>query len=641
MARVKTYSIPHTRDPFINTPLIPAGFDPETGEERFFISTWNANVGCLSALVDTGGKSKIYHFKKNNKWLGGCGAYSAVMTDPDTIWICSELALPVRLTLSTGEYQFFESGARSGLVFAGMQYDPATEKFFAVSCQYQNIMGLSFNIKTQKTVKLYDNFTEATYSRGGFPNSDGKTYTIRFTTCHSSLYQWDPVKETLTEKCMIDERADCMKVIFDETGRAYIPYMGWLDTSDYTFSQGMCPDREMSWFGRIGTNAYGALGNASDTDIYVWDMTTGKTRVLCTIPDGTTYGVALTQSGEIMAVNVYGILYKFSALDGTLLLSRKLDSNAPGALDCLIRVDDRHILGTPFITQRFWIIDTETGEGFDAGRAAPGAGEVLHLWNMGGKIYIASYCNGFLTEYNPEERINFPENPRIVAHPPTGMRPVAFADDGVYLYYSCTHHYGHHGCVLTRYNTQNGKAFYRDDPLPLQGITSLHYNKKHGFLLGASTIAADCDSIEPRTDRCCIIRINPETLEVFQKTEILAGCKYSRILGCIDDETYFISFQMTDGSKVYKLYSVEKDSFESFALPEGTAFRSGTDYPGLFLLTKDGELQVWRLGFDSAEQLETLASMEDAYAVHLTGDSVYLVSPEKVRALDGALKSYI
>ena len=76
-----------------------------------------------------------------------------------------------------------------------------------------------------------------------------------------------------------------------------------------------------------------------DRDIYVWDMTTGKTRVLCTVPDGGDMGVALSQSGEIMAVNVYGMLYKFSAEDGTLLLTRKLDSTAPGRLDCLIKVD--------------------------------------------------------------------------------------------------------------------------------------------------------------------------------------------------------------------------------------------------------------------------------------------------------------
>ena len=79
MAQVKTYPVPRTRDPFINTPLIPAGVNPETGEERFFISTWNANVGCISALVDTGGNSRIYHFKKANKVYAGCGAYSACL----------------------------------------------------------------------------------------------------------------------------------------------------------------------------------------------------------------------------------------------------------------------------------------------------------------------------------------------------------------------------------------------------------------------------------------------------------------------------------------------------------------------------------------------------------------------------------
>ena len=225
MAQIKTYSIPQTREPFVNTPLIPAGIDPETGEERFFISTWNANVGCLSALVDAAGNSRIYRFKKG-KGLAGCGAYSAVLTDPDTVWLCSDLAAPCRLTLSTGEYEFFESGARSQLVFYGMQYDPATEKIFAVSCGHKEIMAMSFHTKTQKTVKLYENFTESSYSHGGFRNSDGKTYTMRFDTGYHALYQWDPEAETLTEKCTIDPRANCFKVIYDDDGKVYLPYMG-------------------------------------------------------------------------------------------------------------------------------------------------------------------------------------------------------------------------------------------------------------------------------------------------------------------------------------------------------------------------------------------------------------------------------
>ena len=48
--KIHTYPVPATRDPFVNTPLIPAGFDPKTGEERFWISTWNDNTGCLGAL---------------------------------------------------------------------------------------------------------------------------------------------------------------------------------------------------------------------------------------------------------------------------------------------------------------------------------------------------------------------------------------------------------------------------------------------------------------------------------------------------------------------------------------------------------------------------------------------------------------
>ncbi|MBR5479961.1 MAG: hypothetical protein IKU84_07255 [Clostridia bacterium] len=58
--KIKKFSVPLTRDPFVNTPLIHAGFDTDSGEERFWISTWNANVGCLGALVTPNGKSRTY-----------------------------------------------------------------------------------------------------------------------------------------------------------------------------------------------------------------------------------------------------------------------------------------------------------------------------------------------------------------------------------------------------------------------------------------------------------------------------------------------------------------------------------------------------------------------------------------------------
>ena len=72
------------------------------------------------------------------------------------------------------------------------------------------------------------------------------------------------------------------------------------------------------------------------------------------------------------------------------------------------------------------------------------------------------------------ERASFPENPRVVAAPHDAMRPNALADDGKrYLYCSMSRHYGHTGCVITRYDTESGLANYNQDQFPSHMVISL------------------------------------------------------------------------------------------------------------------------------------------------------------------------
>ncbi|MBI2441676.1 MAG: hypothetical protein HYV35_09930, partial [Lentisphaerae bacterium] len=55
--RIIRVPLPKTRGPFINAPLISLGADA-AGEERFWISTWNAYSGCLAVLVTESGKHR-------------------------------------------------------------------------------------------------------------------------------------------------------------------------------------------------------------------------------------------------------------------------------------------------------------------------------------------------------------------------------------------------------------------------------------------------------------------------------------------------------------------------------------------------------------------------------------------------------
>ncbi|HTL51317.1 MAG TPA: hypothetical protein VL860_01950, partial [Planctomycetota bacterium] len=473
--KVLTVPIPQTRDPFVNTPLLPVG-PGKNGAERFWISSWNSLEGTIGVLVDEFGQSRIYRFK--NPDYGGF--YSAVQEDDDTLWLCGWLDFVVRLRLSTGKTETFPTGAPHALVFAGMAFDRATGKLFAAAFPPPHIAAFSFDIKNKKTVKLHREFTPQHYMRCSFPNGNG-THTVVMQCPGLEFLQWNPADDSLSTKPLaenLDLHHDgplTYRMIADDRGRRYVPHQGWYDPIAKSFDTGSPkPEKEMPWFARQGTFAYGAEGD----HFYEWDLATGKVRSVCVIPHANYLDTQVTASRRLISVNYDGFFARVDAQTGAPECTQKLATDSIGHVDCLVRVDKDRLIGTPFITQRFWEANLKTGKGFDCGKAAPGGGEILEVWNLRNKIYMAAYGGGELVEYDPRYHPNFPENPRIVADAPGGMRPVAKADDGTSLYYSCSANYGNLGSTLTKFNTRTGLASYSQNPLPNQQINSMVYSKK-------------------------------------------------------------------------------------------------------------------------------------------------------------------
>lgn len=642
--KLHTYPIPATRDPFVNTPLIPAGFDPETGEARFWISTWNDNAGCLGALITPSGKYRIYRIARGDRGIIGCGGYSACLTDNDTVWMISDLQAFCRLTLSTGEYTFFDTGAGSGLVFAGMQYDPAMQKLLAFAFSYPRLQGVSFDTARCQTVRLYDRFTTSTGLQGGFANGNG-TYTVNLTgNGPAQFYRWDPQKETLTQwKSSGCEAQECFKTVTDAAGRVYVPHNGWLDGN--AFCQDNLPQREMQWFGRRENTVYGSESTSDGLDIYTWDISTGAVKKLCSAPDGGS--CILTRDGEILDVTLYGEILKFAS-DGTLLLRVQMEANAPGRVDCLIRVDKKTMLGTPFITQRFWLMDTETGIARDIGRAAPGCGEVLKTWNIGGKLYMASYANGYLTEYDPGKGGQFPENPRILTQAPGGMRPVADAQRGSQLYFACTHHYGTLGCTLTKYDAETEQVVHLDDPIPYQHIISLAFDQTKTRLFAGTTFHSDCDVTATQTDTCYIAELSPDTLEILQLIPAPKGCAYANVIGCLDTDRLLLTFSSKEGpvslwqyhlcGGTYAPLDISLDRFNAGAprfIGCSDIYYAGR--PGLFVIKGTDKVLLCRICEKEPEILREIFNDPGIYAIFLDRQDVYGVTSRNIYIAEDAL----
>ncbi len=643
MAQGKTVRvpIPKGRDPFVNTPLLSLG-PGANGEERFWISTWNACAGCLAVRVTESGEARIYRFNKPPRG----GFYSAVQEDADTLWLCGDLSTVVRLTLSSGKVAAYPTGAPAALVFQGMALDRATGKLFAAAFPYTGTTAFSFDTRGLKPVKVYENLCADKYMRFSFPNPDGTHWCVLHIP-GETLVRWDPLRETVTH-LPFNERLDSEAMgggttyclIADDRGRRYFPSLGWFDPATRRFSRtGPHPRKEMTWFARRGGQAWGCACENGNTRIGLWTLATGAVRDVCVIPDCLLHGVALAKSGKLVAVNLYGEFFRFDGQSGALEVSKRLPTDSVGAVDCLRRIDRDRLLGTPFITQRFWEVNLRTKKGSDCGRAAPGAGEILKTWKIGRTVYMAAYTGGELMAYDPGRPPRFPENPRVVAKPPGGMRPVAAADDGHSIFYACSRHYGVLGSVLTKYDTRTGAACYQADPLPGQQIQSLAYDTVTRSLLAGTTMHADCHSCAPTSDRCYFARIDAQTLTILEQAAAPAGTGAASVLGPMGEGRHLCLCAHTDGVRWFVL---DARAFRVPALsamghlPKDQRQVIATGKPGFFIFHIKQRLELWDMRTQRC--VEILCRRFDGYRFVAQGDSVYLIKPREITVLDGCLR---
>lgn len=524
--------IPPTRDPFINTPLLPLGPD-DRGVERVWISSNNRHAGATGVLVDEHGHPRLYRLRD----LRFSTLYSVARETEDTLLCCSWLDGLMRLHLSSGRRDYFSTGAPHTRVFAGLVYDPATRLAFAAGYDAQAV-AFVYDLKARRAVRLHQGFSEAHYMRCSFPNGDG-THTIVMQCPSLEFIRWDPRRDTVERQVVCAHTDDTpawstaplYRMIADEQGRWFAPPHGWYDPRTRRFDPtGPTPDQPLTFFARVGTTAYGASGRG-DGQFWEWDMATGRTRPFCTIPEGNFLNAWVTPNRKLICINTYGVFYRYDTATGSPERIRVLPTDAVGHTDCLVRIDRDRILGTPFITQRFWELNLRTGQGYDCGKAAPGSGEILLTWAIGAKIYMAAYTGGELVEYDPTRHPHFPENPRVVAKPPHGLRPVAAAAAGRVLFYACSAPYGRCGSVLTRYDTRSGQTCYRATPIPDLQITSLAWDRASRSLLFGSSIHADSRSCPPRAAQAAFGRLDPSDFSLRASCPVPVGVPEAGLVG--------------------------------------------------------------------------------------------------------------
>lgn len=522
--RVDRVTPPEMPGPFVNANVLSLGCDAD-GVERFWCSTYNAISGPRGVVFDEQGRSRMYRFGRPHS-----GFYSAALQDNDTLWLCGDLSCFVRLDLRTGKFQTFKTSADAGtMTFAGMAYDPATRQLFAGGILRR---GVQFDTRTHRA-RLFKDQWPGRNMYYSFANGDG-TWTLVF-HYPASLIRWNPRAGSISESAIKLSESPLQfhyRLLQHPTLGVYLPTLGWYDSvHDRLHSGGPRPSREMMWLGMVSDRAIGGIMRHGNLHIATWNLQTGSVEDQIMLVDTPAQNVALSARGNLVAVSVYGDWRIHDGCDMSLKLSRSTPARARGGVGCLRLIDKTRLLGTTYITQRFWEFNLENGTGQDQGRAAPGSGQITQTCRIAGRIYMAAYSGGELLEYDPRQPAAFPSNPRVVAQHPLALRPLDLQHHKRRIWYACSRKYGQLGSVLFKYDLRSGEARSAVDALGPRAVTSILLDVDNEELVVGSSIQADQGSATPRVDQCVAARLAMNDLSV-RKTQILPAGQI-RLLGWI------------------------------------------------------------------------------------------------------------
>lgn len=634
--------VPRGRDPYVNARLVSLGVD-RCGAERFWISSCNFTSGSLGVAISEEGEHRLYPL--NKPIIGYC--YTAAAENPETVWLCVGLNQVARLDLRTGRYRLYKTGSEPAFVCCGGRFDPDTRNFFAVGYLdrggVDGTTAIEFDTRSRKAV-VHRDIGPDQFMYCCLRQPDGAY--VGSTVCPGfTLVHWDPRRGMV--KTLPVQGPDGKPLtsgpsffIDDDDGRIYFPSQGWYSPKNRVFDpSGPRPEREMTWFERHGREALGCEGDgAGGSRFCIWNLDTGKVRNVATVPACSAQGATRSRNGKLISVNLYGEFRRHDLATGRMELFRRLPTDSLQPVDHVMRMTPDRLIGSNFITQRFWQINLKTGKGFDCGRAAPGGGQVQKFWKIGKKVYLTSYTTGNLMEFDPDRPPNFPENPCVVAEPPESMRPVAFANDSRFLYYSSNAHYGHLGCTVTRYDTRTGLYRYRVNPFPGQAIRSLWLDARRGELFGHTTFRADCDSCPSTANYTGHVRLRAEDLAVLEALALPSGLSAEGILGPLDSRRLLCRYQH-EGQP--RLVAVALDGFGAPApadlreLPVKANAILYAGRPGHFVLQIDESLELWDLRCDRL--IRTLCREKGIRRVSLQGRDLLLVRARDILLWENVL----
>ncbi|MSS70568.1 MAG: hypothetical protein EXS64_03665 [Candidatus Latescibacteria bacterium] len=637
--RASVFPKPETEDPFVNSGLVSLGVD-RRGLERFAISSLNGTTGARTLVLDERGAYRAYAWPKGARPTYCYGAVAG--GDPDTVWMGGGgPAGPglYRLTLSSGALESYPAPA-GHYIQSGLAYDPDTKKVFT-GCGSAMV---SFDTVRRKYIRTYsqEEMGPCHFHWFHWRNPDG-SYGFLLETPGLTYVRWFPQEERIDARVLIeDPRHPALRHVrtgsYIKSGKIYIPHLGWLNGLTGRVARCPRPPREeATWFGAIGNVVYGIQSQDSgDSKLLRWDARTGDVRTMAVLADHLGQGIALTRSGRILAVDLHGLIQRFDARSGALERTVKYEHRDVHLGHAVCPAGKDRVVGTPFICQNFWILDTKTGKGQDGGRAAASYGQIDAALTVNGKVYFIAYGGSQLTEFDPGRPANWPRNPRLVAKSDQGQHGAGMATDGQIVWAAFKPLYGTLDGALIRYDTKTGEAAYRNASLKNQHVLNPLWDPATKHLVAGTSFLSDAGTAVPVCDRVYAVTMDPVTMDVVKRAIAPRGLRQLMTVGPLGGRNWLM--RGDDGR--LGVFDEAACAFASDAdmipLPKGAKDILYAGTPGLFLVTTDRSLRLWDFPRDAFSDMAVFRK-GFLHRCWVHGKSVYCDCVHKVAVLENVL----
>ncbi|MDE2999389.1 MAG: hypothetical protein OXU79_09980 [Gemmatimonadota bacterium] len=239
-------------------------------------------------------------------------------------------------------------------------------------------------------------------------------------------------------------------------------------------------------------------------------------------------------AADVCGVTISGVALRYDTRTGQTD-RMDLESTGPMSAHALCPVPERGLIfGAPFINQRFWVVDMETGDGQDCGRAAPGGGQINQIiWEpITRHVLQSSYTTSSVTAFDPEARPDWPHNPRVLASAQHEgqMRPTGLVHDGRYVWMATSPEYGRLGGALSRIDPTTGEILVWRHLVRDQKVNSVQVDSNRRRVFCGTEIFADANSAPPTQTTGRVLSFDMDSLTVDRSQAIREGESAARVL---------------------------------------------------------------------------------------------------------------